>query len=100
LTATATPRVQEDIAQRMLLKAPLVLTAPAHRKNLRLSVEVGPEDQKNATAGKLIRGLRRPGIIYCATTVAVDQLANVLKRVGIPCVRYHGKMSPADRTAA
>jgi ATP-dependent DNA helicase RecQ len=44
--------------------------------------------------------LRRPGIIYCATTVAVDQLANVLKRVGIPAVRYHGKLSAAEREAA
>jgi len=100
LTATATPRVQEDIAQRLHLRAPLVLTAPAHRRNLLLSVEAGPEAEKNATAGRLIKGLRRPGIIYCATTVAVDQLANVLKRVGIPVVRYHGKMSTAEREAA
>jgi ATP-dependent DNA helicase RecQ len=100
LTATATPRVREDIAARMRLQTPLVLTAPAHRKNLHLAVEVVPGPQKNAAAGKLIRGLRRPGIIYCATTVAVDQLANVLKRVGIPTVRYHGKMSAAERTTA
>lgn len=100
LTATATPHVRDDIAERLALRDPLVLTAPAHRKNLRLAVEVVPGSQKNTAAGKLIRGLRRPGIIYCATTVAVDQLANVLKRVGIPVVRYHGKMSPAERTAA
>ena len=100
LTATATPRVREDIAQRLQLRDPLVLTAPAHRKSLHLAVEVVPGPQKNAAAGRLIKGLRRPGIIYCATTAAVDQLANVLKRVGIPVVRYHGKMSPAERTAA
>ena len=100
LTATATPRVREDIAQRLRLKTPLVLTAPAHRKNLHLAVELVPGAQKNAAAGKLIRGLRRPGIIYCATTIAVDQLANVLKRVDIPVVRYHGKMSPSERTTA
>lgn len=100
LTATATPRVREDIAARMGLKAPLVLTAPPHRKNLQLAVEVVPGPQKNAAAGKLIRGLQRPGIIYCATTVMVDQLTNVLKRVGIQAVRYHGKMSPAERGTA
>jgi ATP-dependent DNA helicase RecQ len=100
LTATATPRVREDIAARLGLRAPLVLTAPAHRKNLRLAVQVLPGPQKNAAAGKLIRALQRPGIIYCATTVAVDQLAHVLKRVGIAAVRYHGKMTPAERTAA
>ncbi|NOT39970.1 MAG: ATP-dependent DNA helicase RecQ [Alphaproteobacteria bacterium] len=100
LTATATPRVREDIAVRMGLAKPLVLTAPPHRKNLRLAVEVVPGPQKNATLGTLIRSLQRPGIIYCATTVMVDQLANVLKRVGIPSVRYHGKLSPSERTTA
>jgi ATP-dependent DNA helicase RecQ len=100
LTATATPRVRADIAERLALHDPLVLTAPAHRKNLRLAVEIVPGPEKNAAAGKLIKGLRRPGIIYCATTVAVDQLANVLRRVGIPAVRYHGKMSAAERAAA
>src|SRR6185295_3518072 len=100
LTATATPRVRDDIAARMGLKAPLVLTAPPHRKNLRLAVEVVPGPQKNTTFGTLVRGLQRPGIIYCATTVMVDQLTNVLKRVGIPAVRYHGKMSASERTTA
>ena len=52
-----------------------------------------PVPQKIRAAGRRIRGLRRPGIIYCATTIAVDQLASVLERVGIPVVRYHGKMS-------
>ncbi|MEQ1865295.1 MAG: RecQ family ATP-dependent DNA helicase [Micropepsaceae bacterium] len=100
LTATATPRVREDIALRMGLRAPLVLTAPPHRKNLRFAVEVVPGPQKNAAVGKLIRSLQRPGIIYCATTVMVDQLTAVLKRVGIAAVRYHGKMSPTERATA
>lgn len=100
LTATATPRVRDDIAARLGMKAPLVLTAPPHRKNLRLAVRIVPGPQKNATLGTLIRGLQRPGIIYCATTTMVDQLAAVLKRVGIPAVRYHGKLSPSERTAA
>ncbi len=100
LTATATPRVREDIAARMDLAKPLVLTASPHRKNLRLAVEVVPGAQKNATVGMLIRGLQRPGIIYCATTVMVDQLTHVLKRVGIQAVRYHGKMPATERTTA
>jgi ATP-dependent DNA helicase RecQ len=100
LTATATPRVRDDIAVRLGLRAPLVLTAPPYRRNLRLAAKVVPGPQKNAVVGDLIRGLQRPGIIYCATTTMVDQLAAVLKRVGIPAVRYHGKMSPTERAAA
>jgi ATP-dependent DNA helicase RecQ len=100
LTATATPRVRGDIAERLRLRDPVVLIAPAHRENLRLTVEIVPGPQKFGAAGRLIRALRRPGIIYCATTVAVDQLAGALKRAGIPAAQYHGRMRAADRTAA
>src|SRR6516162_1338698 len=46
LTATATPRVREDIAERLRLRDPVVLIAPAHRENLRLTVEIVPGPQK------------------------------------------------------
>jgi ATP-dependent DNA helicase RecQ len=100
LTATATPRVRGDIAERLGLRDPLVLVAPAHRENLRLSVEIVPGAEKLRAAGRRIWGLRRPGIIYCATTTAVDQLAGALEKARIPVVRYHGKMGAADREAA
>lgn len=100
LTATATPRVRGDIAARLRLRDPAVLVAPVHRKNLCLAVENVPGPAKFGAAGRRIRALRRPGIIYCATTAAVDQLAGALKRAGIPVVRYHGKMAAADRAAA
>jgi ATP-dependent DNA helicase RecQ len=100
LTATATPRVRGDIAERLRLCDPVALIAPAHRENLRLTVEIATGPEKSGAAGRLIRALRRPGIIYCATTVAVDQLAGALKRAGIPVVRYHGKMRAAERAAA
>jgi ATP-dependent DNA helicase RecQ len=100
LTATATPRVRGDIAERLRLRDPVVLIAPAYRANLRLSVEIVPGPAKSGAVGRRIRALRRPGIIYCATTVAVDQLAGALERAGIPVVRYHGKMRADDRAAA
>jgi ATP-dependent DNA helicase RecQ len=100
LTATATPRVQKDIAERLRLRDPRVLTAPAHRANLRLTVEIVRGAEKFRATGRRIRGLLRPGIIYCATTTAVDQLAGALRQGDIPVVRYHGKMRTAERAAA
>src|SRR5262245_2884908 len=100
LTATATPRVRRDIAERLHLHDPIVIVAPAHRENLRLAVDIVPGAQKFRAAGRRIKRLRRPGIIYCATTTAVDQLANALGRAHIPVVRYHGKMRAPDRSAA
>ena len=100
LTATATPRVRGDIADRLHLHDPIVIVAPAHRENLRLAVDIVPGAQKFRAAGRRIKRLRRPGIIYCATTTAVDQLANALGRARIPVVRYHGKMRAPDRSEA
>jgi ATP-dependent DNA helicase RecQ len=100
LTATATPRVRSDIAERLRLRKPLVLVAPAHRENLRLTVDIVPGAEKFRAAARRIRGLRRPGIIYCATTTAVDEVGSALGRARIPVVRYHGKMRAADRAAA
>lgn len=100
LTATATPRVRTDIAERLRLRDPIVLIAPAHRENLRLTVEIVAGPEKLGAAARRIRSLRRPGIIYCATTGAVDQLAGALKRARIPVVQYHGKMRAADRAEA
>ncbi|HLH90913.1 MAG TPA: RecQ family ATP-dependent DNA helicase [Xanthobacteraceae bacterium] len=100
LTATATPHVRADIAERLHLRDPRVLVGPAYRKNLRLAVEIVPGPAKFTAAARHIRALQRPGIIYCATTMAVDQLASALNRANIPVVKYHGKMRAAERTAA
>jgi len=100
LTATATPRVADDIAERLLLDEPLVVRAPPHRKNLRLQVQHSPGNLKFERAAKLIKRLGRPGIVYCATTKAVDSVHAALTRARIPVARYHGKMKTSQREAA
>ena len=100
LTATATPRVRQDIVERLRLSEPVVVITSPHRENLRLEVESVPGALKLGAAGRLIRALRRPGIVYCATTTTVDQLSGALERARIPVVRYHGKMRAADRAEA
>lgn len=100
LTATATPRVREDIANRLRLDNPRVFVAPAHRENLALTVDIVPGAAKFPAAARRIKRLQRPGIIYCATTIAVDEVSSALGRARIPVTRYHGKMRAADRDAA
>jgi ATP-dependent DNA helicase RecQ len=78
LTATATPRVREDIAGRLRLDNPRVLVAPAHRENLGLTVDIVPGAAKFPAAARRIKRLQRPGIIYCATTTAVDEVSGAL----------------------
>lgn len=101
LTATATPPVREDIASRLALRDPVIVVAPPHRANLRLGVHIvsGPS-VKLEIAGRLLQRLPRPGILYCATTRAVDDIYAALQHTQIPCARYHGGMSDEDRGAA
>jgi ATP-dependent DNA helicase RecQ len=104
LTATATPHVQQDIAERLRLRDPLIVTAPPYRENLRFSVQNVPGNLKPAAAGKRLKRLQRPGIVYCATTKAVDAIWTTLQGPGvrhrIPALRYHGKMKAAEREEA
>ena len=100
LTATATPRVQEDLMERLGMRGAAVVSAPPHRTNLRLSARVAHGNLKFVAAGKLLKRLTRPGIVYCATTKAVDEIYAALRRARIPAVRYHGKMTKTERIKA
>ncbi|MCC6807513.1 MAG: RecQ family ATP-dependent DNA helicase [Deltaproteobacteria bacterium] len=100
LTATATPDVREDIAKKLHMKDPALIFAPPHRPNLRLAVYQVEGNTKIELAGRLIRRLPRPGILYCATTKAVDEVFAAMSRAQIPCARYHGGMGTDERTAA
>ena len=100
LTATATPRVQEDLMERLGMKDAAVVSAPPHRTNLRLSARVVYGNLKFVAAGKHLKRLTRPGIVYCATTKAVDEIYAALRRARIPAVRYHGKMTKTERVKA
>jgi ATP-dependent DNA helicase RecQ len=100
LTATATPRVRDDIAARLAMREPALVVAPPHRANLRFSARVLEGSAKLTAAGRLLRRLQRPGIVYCATTVEVDRVFGALERARIPVDHYHGKMRKADREVA
>lgn len=100
LTATATPRVRGDIVERLDMRQPSEIVAPPYRSNLRLSVRIVHGDEKITTVARLIRRLRRPGILYCSTTKAVDQVASALARARIPSARYHGKMKATERASS
>jgi ATP-dependent DNA helicase RecQ len=100
LTATATPRVRADVVARLDMRDPALVIAPPHRENLRFAAQVVQGSAKLMAAGRLLRRLQRPGIVYCATTVEVDRVYGALERAGIPVDRYHGKMRKADRDAA
>lgn len=98
-TATATPRVREDIVQQLGLRDPAVLVGDFFRPNLRMSVVPRTDPVRNVIDEVRSRA-GQPGIVYCIRRSDVDDLARRLKDEGVKAVGYHAGMSDDRRTAA
>jgi ATP-dependent DNA helicase RecQ len=98
LTATATEKVRDAIQRFLGLEDTVVVSSSPHRSNLAFDVLRCGEGARLRAMLRLAFRVRRPGIIYCSTTREVDEIYTVFQRFGIPCHRYHGKMSAAERT--
>jgi ATP-dependent DNA helicase RecQ len=99
LTATATQSVRDDIVKHLGMREPEVVASSPHRANLAFEVmEISGADRLRAMA-RFVKRLHRPGIVYCATTKAVDDLYGALRLLRIPVHHYHGRMSAKDRNA-
>jgi ATP-dependent DNA helicase RecQ len=97
LTATATQAVREDIIRYLGMRQPEVVAGSPHRANLAFEVlQISGHDRIRALT-RFIKRLRRPGIVYCATTKAVDELYGALRLLRMPVHRYHGRMAAKDR---
>jgi len=99
LTATADPRVRDDIVQRLGLRDPVVHVAGFDRPNLRFDcVRVTSQKQKQEQIAEQLRGLKDDSaIIYCGTRKHVETLSAYLHQQRIKCARYHAGMEDADR---
>jgi ATP-dependent DNA helicase RecQ len=103
-TATATPRVAEEIAARLELREPVSIRSGFDRPNL--TFDVVSLEGKGAVARKWAALLHvladadsRPAIVYCGTRKDTDAVAAQLVREGIAAVAYHAGMSAEDRQA-
>jgi len=99
LTATATPRVRDAIVGQLGLDRPRVVASSPHRDNLAFEVLNCEGDARLRGLVRLAQRLRRPGIVYCATTREVDEVYVLLRRFGLPTHRYHGKMKASERNS-
>ncbi|MDR2519289.1 MAG: DNA helicase RecQ [Spirochaetaceae bacterium] len=95
-TATATPRVREDIIQNLNLHDPYVAVTGFNRENLYF--EVQRTERKLAAIEDALKSRgNKSGIIYCATRKAVDALSAFLRKRGVKAARYHAGMEDAER---
>ncbi|MFO7720993.1 MAG: RecQ family ATP-dependent DNA helicase [Gillisia sp.] len=97
LTATATPKVQEDILKNLGIPEAKTFKASFNRPNL--YYEIRPKT-KNVDAD-IIRFVKqnegKSGIIYCLSRKRVEELAQTLQVNGIKAVPYHAGLDPKTR---
>jgi ATP-dependent DNA helicase RecQ len=98
LTATAPPKVKDDILAQLQIPEASVIDIGLDRPNLRYHViKASSERKKQALLLRLIEKQAGCGIIYAATVKTVDALADFLWSQGVQCGRYHGRMRAKDR---
>lgn len=99
LTATADPRVREDILLRLGLQDPVVHVAGFDRPNLRFEVHKTANLKEKAEAiSRELKALNgESAIVYAGTRKKVEELTDFLQRSGVKCARYHAGMEDHDR---
>jgi ATP-dependent DNA helicase RecQ len=104
-TATATPKVAEEIVTRLGLREPERVRSGFDRPNL--SFDVLPFDGDGSVArkrGTLIAGLKmpenRPAVVYCGTRKSTEEIAQLLTAQGLQTTAYHAGMPADSRTRA
>ncbi len=96
LTATATPRVRDDIMNSLGFRTENLILAGFDRPNLFIDITPKFEPEK-----QLIRFVSRypeaAGIVYCQTRRTAERLSQVLSDNGIPALPYHAGFDAETR---
>lgn len=97
LTATATPKVQEDILKNLDMVDAVTFKASFNRPNLFYEVRTKTKNIE----GDIIRFIKqnkgKSGIIYCLSRKKVEEIAGVLQVNGISAVPYHAGLDAKTR---
>lgn len=97
LTATATPRVQEDIKQSLNLSDSESFISSFDRENLFLKI-ADKKDPENQLLDFLYTRKNQSGIIYCFSRRQVDEVAYLLEEEGYSVKPYHAGLNSRDRS--
>ncbi len=105
LTATATPVVAREIAERLRLSDPLLIHSGFDRPNLSFDVlhfaGTGAVGRKLATLAAILEMPEsRPAIVYAGTRKQVDEVSASLCQLGLGAVGYHAGMESEARHEA
>jgi ATP-dependent DNA helicase RecQ len=96
MTATATPRVREDIRASLMLASANEIVASFNRENLFIEVESKVEPLRQTE--KFLQSFKdQSGIIYCFSRTQVGELSTYLALKGHSVRPYHAGLDSAER---
>lgn len=97
LTATATPKVQEDIQKTLGMQNAKVYKASFNRPNL--FYEVRPKINHDKEIVKFIhQNTGKSGVIYCLSRKKVEEFAQLLQVNGVKAIPYHAGLDTKTRS--
>lgn len=96
LTATATPKVQNDIQKNLGIMDATVFKSSFNRPNLCYEVRDKVEPEKDIIR-YIKQNLGKSGIIYCLSRKKVEEIANLLNINGIKALPYHAGLDARTR---
>ena len=98
LTATATPKVQEDILKNLKIKDAKIFKASFNRPNLYYEVRKKSKDVIVEIVKFIKKNKSKSGIIYCLSRKKVEELTKTLKVNDIKAVPYHAGLDSKTRS--
>ena len=97
LTATATPKVQEDILKNLDMSDATTYKASFNRPNLYYEVRTKTKNIESDIIRFIKQNKGKSGIIYCLSRKKVEAIAEVLQVNGISAVPYHAGLDAKTR---
>jgi ATP-dependent DNA helicase RecQ len=97
LTATATPKVQEDILKNLDMSNAKTFKASFNRPNLFYEVRPKTKNIESDIIKFIKQNKGKSGIIYCLSRKKVEEIAQVLQVNGISAVPYHAGLDAKTR---
>lgn len=97
LTATATPKVQEDILKNLEIPDAKVFKASFNRANLFYEIRPKTKNIESDIIRFINQFKGKSGVIYCLSRKKVEEITQVLQVNGISAVAYHAGLDAKTR---
>ena len=97
LTATATPKVQEDILKNLNITSATTYKASFNRPNLYYEVRPKTAQVDRDIISFVKENTGKSGIVYCLSRKRVEELAQVLQVNGVNALPYHAGLDNKQR---